>query len=128
MLHKVYAYMNLYTVHIIHNIFSCQNVSDLSPCHPPPLQRLLYLHDEASPKSSCKNCNSYTEKRTRYPCLKRAAMVAGEKVNQSQDHALGIQMLQRFGTRVLAGTHSMIYSCTIPSPVISTTPTDSKCY
>ena len=70
-------------------------------------------------KHSHKNCHSYTEKRTHYPCLKRAALVADQKANRSQDHVLGIQMLGRYGTGVLAGTHSAIYPCTIPS-LIST--------
>ena len=39
-----------------------------------------------------------------------------------------MRMLQRYGTGVLAGTHSPMYSRTIPSLIISTTPTDSKCY
>ena len=35
-------------------------------------------------------------------------------------------MLRRYGTGVLAGTRSAIYPCTIPSLVISTTPTDTS--
>ena len=48
--------------------------------------------------------------------------------NRPQDRVLGVQMPRRYGTGELAGTHSAIYPCTIPSLVSSTTPTDSKCY
>ena len=37
-------------------------------------------------------------------------------------------MLRRHGAGVLAGTHSATYSCTIPSLIVSNTPTDSKRY
>ena len=57
--------------------------------------------------------------------IKRAALAAGEKVNQSEDRVLGVQMLRRYGT-LFAGIHSAIYSCTIPSLIISTMPMDSK--
>ena len=36
-------------------------------------------------------------------------------------------MLQRYSTRILAGTHSPICSCMTPSFIIAATPTDSKC-
>ena len=75
-----------------------------------------------------KNCHSRAEKRTHYPRLKRVALVAGEKANRSQDRVLGIQMLRGYGAGVVRGTHSVIYSFTIPSLVISSTLTDSKRY
>ena len=40
---------------------------------------------------------------------------------------LGVQMLQEYGTWILAGTHSLVCSCMTPLLIIATMPMDFKC-